>query len=198
MQSNINFFLNSTVKPQVKNLIVGNIQQFTPESVSAVNYELQAALNTLSHYDMLSPMGEWMEFTFANIKGLVAVPDYVADLSSDSNIDAQTDAAMQELNDIIALVYGKAQEIDPQCDNLTSSMTAFTTSVTTNVTNALNFMQNGFAADTLGEINLMKSTFTDFHNNITVCAQLRPLSVCKTCMINLVDKNRFEILLDLN
>lgn len=169
-------------------MVVSNVQKFNGESVNAISYELAAATNTLNHYGIFSPLGDWMKFAFANIEGLVAVPDYVAELTNDSYIDSQSDAALQELYAIIATIFSQAQNIPP-CQNLNNSMNAFISTVTTNITNALNFMKTGFSADTSNELSVMKSTYLVFHNNITDCSKLRPLPNCTSCMLDLARKS---------
>lgn len=185
LRANLDNFFNQTVRPGVRDMVNTNAQKFGPESINVISYELAAASNTLNHYGMYSPLKEWMFFAFDNIKPLVDVPDQIDDMIlNDSIISDQTDKAMVELNAIIETIFSKAQQMD--CPQLISNMNDYTRDVMTNISNALAFMKTGLAADTTTELSLMKSTYLDFHNNITDCSQLRPLSVCKSCMLNLV------------
>lgn len=170
-------------------MVSSNVQQFNPVSVSAISYELAAATNTLNHYGLFTPLADWMDFSFANIQGLVAVPDYVSNFTTDSYISSQTDIALQEYYSATASIFSQAQSAN-SCLNLNTSMNAFTANVITNVTNIMSFMSNGFAGDTTNEINIMTSTYSNFHNNITACSKLRPLPLCSACMLSLVRYSR--------
>ena len=187
MQDNLNINLNSTIIPKVISTVISNVQKFNPVAVNAISYELAAATNTLNHYGLFSPLKEWIYFAFANLQGLVEVPDYVNDFISTNDINDQTDKAMRELNIAIENIYESAKA-KPSCPKLISNMNDFTNTVSTNITNAINFLQNGFNADTSNELTLMSTTYSDFHNNITACSKLRPLPLCQTCMIDLVRK----------
>lgn len=177
--------------PTIRTSVNKTVPPFYTEAVNALSYQLAAGTNTLNNYGVQSPLMDWVDFLQANVKALTEFPDAIADFTSDEDYNLRIDFSFVELNESISTLYNKAAadyETKACQGRILSSMNTYSNAVSKNISDAIAFMNRGLSNDAGNEVKLMKKTYTDFHNNITVCSNKRPLSICRSCMLTLVEK----------
>lgn len=177
--------------PSIRTSLSQTLPQFTTEATTALDYQLAAGTNTLRNYGLQSPLVEWIDFLNSNVKGLTEFPMEIADITGDDDYNQRIDFSTVELKNAVSSIYTKAaQDYETKAcqGRIISSMNTYTDAVSKNITDAMTFMSKGLKVDSTTEVSLMKKTYADFHNNITVCSKQRPLSICRTCMLTLVRK----------
>lgn len=181
----------AAIYPTIRTAVNQTLPQFLTEAFTALSYQLAAGTNTLNNYGLQDPLMGWIDFLHSNVKGLTELPDAIADFTGDDDYNLRIDFSTVELMKAVTTIYPKAAkdyETKACQGRIFSSMSAYTDSVSKNITDSITFLNKALTLDAASETKLMRQIYADFHRNITVCSTKRPLSVCRTCMLNLVTK----------